>query len=31
MTSDEDLYNELSCYTLSHPDPSFRLQHIVDA
>jgi hypothetical protein len=31
MTSDQDLYNELSCYTLSHQDPSFLHQHIVDA
>jgi len=31
MTSDQDLYNELSCYTLSHPDPSFLHQHMVDA
>jgi Family of unknown function (DUF5946) len=27
----EDLYHELSCYTLAHPDPSFIHQHIVDA
>jgi hypothetical protein len=31
MTSDQDLYDELSHYTLSHPDPSFLHQHIVDA
>jgi hypothetical protein len=31
MTSDQDLYNELSYYTLSHPDPAFLHQHIVDA
>jgi hypothetical protein len=31
MTSDRDLYNELSYYTLSHPDPAFLHQHIVDA
>src|ERR1700733_15180069 len=32
MTPDpEDLYHELSCYTLAHPDPSFIHQHIVDA
>jgi hypothetical protein len=31
MQSDQDLYNELSCYTLSHPDPSFIHQHVVDA
>lgn len=27
----DDLYHELSCYTLAHPDPSFIHQHIVDA
>ena len=27
----EDLYHELSCHTLAHPDPSFIHQHIVDA
>ena len=31
MTADQDLYHELSFYTLSHPDPSFLHQHIVDA
>jgi Family of unknown function (DUF5946) len=31
MTSDQDMYNELSYYTLSHPDPAFLHQHIVDA
>jgi Family of unknown function (DUF5946) len=31
MTSDQDLYHELSYYTLSHPDPSFLHQNIVDA
>ena len=31
MPSDQDLYNELSCYTLEHADPSFIHQHIVDA
>jgi hypothetical protein len=31
MQSDQDLYTELSYYTLSHPDPSFIHQHIVDA
>jgi Family of unknown function (DUF5946) len=30
MTNDE-LNNELAYYTLSHPDPSFLHQHIVDA
>jgi hypothetical protein len=31
VTSDQDLYHELSYYTLAHPDPSFIHQHIVDA
>jgi Family of unknown function (DUF5946) len=32
MTSDlDDLYHELSCYTLAHRDPSFIHQYIVDA
>ena len=31
MPSDQDLYNELSYYALSHPDPWFIHQHIVDA
>jgi|GEM_PF-706157 len=31
MKSEQDLYNELSYYTLAHPDPSFIHQHIVDA
>lgn len=31
MASDEDLYNELAYYTLSHSDPSFIHQHAVDA
>ena len=30
MTNDE-LYNQLAYYTLSHPDPSFLHQHVVDA
>jgi hypothetical protein len=30
MTNDE-LYNELAFYTLSHPDPAFLHQHVVDA
>jgi hypothetical protein len=30
MTNDE-LYNELAHYTLSHPDPSFLHQHVIDA
>jgi Family of unknown function (DUF5946) len=29
--ADEELYNELAYYTLSHPDPSFIHQHVVDA
>jgi hypothetical protein len=29
--SPEDAYNELSYYTLSHPDPKFIHQHVVDA
>ncbi len=31
MASDQELYNELAFYTLSHPDPSFLHQHLVDA
>ena len=31
MKSEQDLYNELSYYTLSHSDPSFIHQHVVDA
>jgi Family of unknown function (DUF5946) len=31
MPSDQDLYNELAYYTLSHGDPSFIHQNIVDA
>ena len=31
MPSQQDLYNELSYYTLSHTDPSFIHQHAVDA
>jgi Family of unknown function (DUF5946) len=31
MSSDEELYHELSYYTLAHPDPSFIHQHLVDA
>lgn len=27
----EDALNELSCYTLSHGDPAFIHQHVVDA
>jgi hypothetical protein len=31
MSSDQDLYHELTYYTLAHRDPSFIHQHIVDA
>jgi hypothetical protein len=31
MTSDEETYNELCCYTLAHGDASFIHQHVVDA
>jgi hypothetical protein len=31
MNVDRQEYHELSYYTLSHPDPSFIHQHIVDA
>jgi hypothetical protein len=31
MTSDQDLYNELAYYTLSHGDASFIHQNLVDA
>ena len=31
MKSDEELFHELSCYTLAHGDPAFIHQHIVDA
>jgi hypothetical protein len=31
MASDQDLYHELSCYTLAHSDSSFLHQHIVNA
>lgn len=31
MPSEEEQYHELSFYTLSHPDPAFIHQHIVDA
>jgi hypothetical protein len=30
-TSEEELFHELSFYTLAHPDPAFIHQHIVDA
>lgn len=31
MTQDWDIYNELSYYTLAHPDPRFIHQHVLDA
>jgi len=31
MKSEQELYNELACYTLSLADPEFIHQHIVDA
>jgi hypothetical protein len=31
MCSDDDLYQELCCYTLAHGHPSFIHQHVVDA
>jgi len=31
MPSDQDLFDELSYYTLSHRDPRFIHQHVVDA
>ena len=31
IMTDEELYNELAYYTLSHSDPSFIHQHVVDA
>lgn len=31
MTSEQDAYDELRCYTLAHRDPSFIHQHVVDA
>ncbi len=31
ITSDQEAYNKLSYYTLSHPDPAFIHQNIVDA
>src|SRR6516165_5849131 len=31
MSSDQDLFNELTYYTLSHRDPRFIHQHVVDA
>jgi Family of unknown function (DUF5946) len=31
MTSEQDLYDELRCYTLTLRDPAFIHQHVVDA
>jgi hypothetical protein len=31
MSSEQDAYDELRCYTLAHGDPSFIHQHAVDA
>lgn len=31
MASEQDAYDELRCYTLTHRDPSFIHQHVVDA
>src|SRR5260370_22891507 len=31
MVSNENAYNELCCYTLTHGDPAFIHQHVVDA
>ena len=31
MSSNQDAYNELCCYTLAHGDRSFIHQHVVDA
>jgi hypothetical protein len=31
MPSEQDLFNELTFYTLSHGDPRFIHQHVVDA
>ena len=29
--SEQEIFYELSCYTQTHPDPSFIHQHVVDA
>jgi Family of unknown function (DUF5946) len=29
--TDEELFHELTCYTLAHADPAFIHQHVVDA
>ena len=31
MSVEDDAYQELSCYTLGHPAPTFLHQHVVDA
>jgi hypothetical protein len=31
MASEQEAYDELRCYTLTHGDPSFIHQHVVDA
>jgi hypothetical protein len=31
MLSEQEAYDELRCYALAHGDPSFILQHVVDA
>lgn len=31
MSSEQDAYDELRCYTLAHGDPAFIHQHVVDA
>ncbi len=31
MPTEQDLFNELTFYTLAHPDPAFLHQHAVDA
>jgi hypothetical protein len=31
MSAEEDAYHEVSAYTLTHGDPSFIHQHVVDA
>jgi|ERR1700722_11570577 hypothetical protein len=31
MSTEQDLYHELCCYTLAHRDPLFIHQHVVDA
>jgi hypothetical protein len=31
MSTEQDIYNELSYYTIAHGDPAFIHQHVVDA